>query len=111
MAGSDNTIAWGSPLNNDREVIVSVDRKRRGDVKSGGVRRERSDDSSVRHSETWRLALLHSLNLNWRVWGGCNIRRALQKVKSDTINTPSPIKNILRKPVNTKTVLQHSYWI
>lgn len=65
MAGSDNPIAWGSPLNNDREVIGNVDRKRRGDVKSGGVRRERSDDNSVRHSETWRLALLHSLNLNW----------------------------------------------
>lgn len=64
MAGSDNPIAWGSPLNNDREVIGNVDRKRRGDVKSGGVFRERSDDNSVRHCETWRLALLHNLNFN-----------------------------------------------
>lgn len=64
MAASDNRIAWGSLLNNDREVIGNVDRKRRGDVKSGGVCRERSDDNSVRHSETWRLALLHNLHLN-----------------------------------------------
>lgn len=65
MAGLDNCIAWGSPLNNDREVIGNVDWKRRGDVKSGGVCRERSDDDSVRHSKTWRLALLHNLNVNW----------------------------------------------
>lgn len=45
MAGLDNPIAWGSPLNNDREVIGNVDQKGRGDVKSCGVRRERSDDN------------------------------------------------------------------
>lgn len=104
MAGSDNPVAWGSPLNNDREVIGNVDWKRRGDVKSGGVRRERSDDNSVRHSETWRLARPHSLHLNWG-GGRCYIGRTLKKVKSDTITTPSPIKNILHQPVNTKNVL------
>lgn len=47
MAGLDNPIAWGSPLNNDREVIGNVDRKRGGDVKSGGVCRESQQMTTV----------------------------------------------------------------